>query len=168
MQNTLGISIRNYFLLTVCFYFEFSKSFSLKRSDFIEKFEKTKNPWHKEEFHKLCKILSLDIKDIRYNKYFNCSDDALLLFYNNGTHVMRPLLCDDNDIYCPIPIYILNSCIEGLQFHVDLKNNTILNKELAHNLEDYIGEQLSYYSDKKTLLTKRRYNILKKGKLLIG
>lgn len=77
---------------------------------------------------------------------------------------MRPLLCDGDNIYCPIPIYILNSCIEGLQFHADLKNNTVLNNELANNLENYIGEQLSYFSDEKIFKYKKEISYTKERK----
>lgn len=164
VQNTLGFNVKDYFLLAVCLYLEFSKSFSLTRTNLIDSFEKAKNPWTQEEFHKLFEILSLNIKDVRYNKNFDCSNDALMLFYNNAQHVMRPLLCDGDNIYCPIPIYILNSCIEGLQFHADLKNNTVLNNELAHNLENYIGEQLSYFSDEKIFKYKKEISYTKERK----
>lgn len=84
MQNTLGFNVKDYFLLAVCLYLEFSKSFSLTRTNLIDSFEKAKNPWTQEEFHKLFEILSLNIKDVRYNKNFDCSNDALMLFYNNA------------------------------------------------------------------------------------
>lgn len=164
VQNTLGFNVKDCFLLAVCLYLEFSKSFSLTRTNLIDSFEKAKNPWTQEEFHKLFEILSLNIKDVRYNKNFDCSNDDLMLFYNNAQHVMRPLLCDGDNIYCPIPIYILNSCIEGLQFHADLKNNTVLNNELAHNLENYIGEQLSYFSDEKIFKYKKEISYTKERK----
>lgn len=148
VHRDLGISLKNYFLLGVTLYFYYSRSLCIDKNNLQKEFKIKGNPWKCEEFEKIISILSCDIDDIRNKIHINCSD-SVMLFFSDSPHVNHPILFDNDNFYCSNPLYILYSCIEGLQFHLDLKakKNIELNKALATNLENYIGEQLLYYSN---------------------
>lgn len=73
------------------------------------------------------------------------------LYANNAMFISKPFIMDGDKIMCPVPLYILNSMLDGLQYHLCLKDKQYMdsNKELAQNFEKYTGELLSNCSSSK-------------------
>lgn len=102
-----------------------------------------------KEFNLVLSRLIITIKDIKASIKVDFSN-RLFLLHNDAVHVTKPIIRDGNIIYCPIPTYILNSGIDGLQYILNLKSpeNKPLNDEVAKRFEEYIGIQLEYYANK--------------------
>ncbi len=147
MQSKLGVTSEKYFKLVTLYYFVFSKKFCYVDKELERSIVADGSRFTADEART---VLSLLCKDIGYVKE-NISVDfsrKMFLCHNDAIHVRYPILKDGNLLYSTVPTYILNAGVEGLQFHLDLKSkaNVELNGELATRFEDYVGEQLEYFS----------------------
>lgn len=149
IQSVIGVPIDRYIKIVTLLYWEFSRQFSHKIDGFSRYMVGDGQQFTEEEFEKTQNLLQTTICNVKKNLKIDFSN-KLFLSYNDSLHVIAPIIKDEVFYYCPIPIYILNSGINGLQYRLALKSkeNITLNKEVATRFEDYVGEQLKYYSNK--------------------
>ena len=149
IQSIIGVPIDRYIKIVTLLYFEFSRQFSHKIDGFSRYMVGNGQLFTEQEFDRVQNLLYTTIPDIKKSLEIDFSN-KLFLSHNNSLHVGAPIIKDEEFYYCPIPIYILNSGIDGLQYRLSLKNreNATLNKEVATRFEDYVGEQLYYYANK--------------------
>ena len=147
MQSKLGVTSENYFKLVTLYYFVFSKKFCYIDKELERSIVADGSRFTAEEARTVLSLLCRDICYIKENISVNFSR-KMFLCHNDAIHVRYPIQKDGNLLYSTVPTYILNAGVEGLQFHLDLKSkaNVELNGELASRFEDYVGEQLEYFS----------------------
>ena len=147
IQSKLGITKEKYFKLVLMYYFVFSEKFCYADSKLERYLVADKSHFTAEEARTVLSLLCKDIGYIKENISVDFSQ-KMFLCHNDAIHVQYPIIRDGNMLYSVVPTYILNAGVEGLQFHLDLKSkdNVGLNNELATRFEDYVGEQLEYFS----------------------
>ena len=147
MQSKLGVTGENYFKLVTLYYFVFSKKFCYIDNELERSIVADGSRFTAEEARTVLSLLCKDIGYIKENISIDFSQ-KMFLCHNDAIHVKYPIQKDGNLLYSTEPTYILNAGIEGLQYHLDLKSkaNVELNSELAARFENYVGEQLEYFS----------------------
>lgn len=149
VQEVIGVPIDRYIKIVTLLYFVFSQKFVYEHEGFTKKMVGDGTSFSEKEFNLVHSRLIATISEIKANIQIDFSN-RLFLFHNDAIHVRKPIIRDGNTIYCPIPTYILNSGIDGLQYILKLKSpeNKPLNDEVATRFEEYIGIQLEYYANK--------------------
>ena len=148
LNHSLRIGVRKYFLLITLLYFAFSQKFNYS-------YEKLRNyvvgdgkHFKDEDLRLVLDALSDTLTHIKEIINVDFSN-KLFVCYNDAIHVSKPIIWDENTLYCTVPVFILNAGIEGLQYRLDIKSkeNIWLNSKLATRFEDYVGLQLEYFSN---------------------
>ena len=147
IQSKLGITKEKYFKLVILYYFLFSQKFCYVDKELERSIVADGSQFTTEEAEMVLFLLCKDIGYIKENISVDFSQ-KMFLCHNDAIHVRYPIIKDGNMLYSVVPTYILNAGVEGLQFHLNLKSkdNVELNNELATRFEDYVGEQLEYFS----------------------
>lgn len=143
ITDIFKLDILAYIKVSLCLYQCFMNNCSYKMDELFQYF---KGMLTSEQFSILLSVFSFKKSDCKFNK--DGKIDVTLsstLYANNAMFVSKPFVIDGDDVICPIPLYILNSMLDGLQYHLNLKDkqNMHSNQELAQNFENYIGELLS-------------------------
>lgn len=148
IQSKLGMTNETYFKLVTLYYFVFSEKFCYVEKELERYLVAGRSYFTAEEVRTVLSLLCKDIGYIKENISVDFSQ-KMFLCHNDAIHVRCPIIRDGNILYSVVPTYILNAGVEGLQFHLNLKSkdNVPLNNELATRFEDYVGEQLEYFSN---------------------
>ena len=151
IKSRLGITNEKYFKLVIMYYFVFSEKFCYDEKELERYLVGDKSHFTLEETRTVLSLLCKDIDFIKKNISIDFSQ-KMFLCHNDAIHVRYPIIQDGNMLYSVVPTYILNAGVEGLQFFLNLKSkdNIWLNNELATKFEDYVGEQLEYFSRQYT------------------
>lgn len=149
VQEVIKVPIDRYIKIVALLYFVFSQKFDYEYEVFIKNMAGDGTKFSDKEINLVLSWLIIPIKDVKESIKVDFSN-KLFLLHNDAIHVKKPIIRDWNTIYCPIPTYILNSGIDGLQYILNLKSpeNKPLNDEVATRFEEYIGSQLEYYANK--------------------
>lgn len=149
IQNTIGVTIEQYITIVISMNWVFSHQYSCKIDEFSRRMVGNGKEFTEKEFDKVLSLFLTTLHDIRDRLNIDFSN-TLFLSYNNSLHVCKPIIKEGDSYYCPIPIYILKSGFDGLQYTLNLKTeeNKSLNKEVSKRFEDYVGDQLDYYASK--------------------
>lgn len=148
LQEVIGVPIDRYIKIVALLYFVFSQKFNYEHESFTKYMVGDGTRFSDKEFNLVLSQLITTIQEIKASIKVDFSN-RLFLLHNDAIHVRKPIIRDGNTIYCPIPTYILNSGIDGLQYILNLKSpeNKPLNDEVAKRFEEYIGKQLKYYAN---------------------
>lgn len=149
VYEVIGVPIDMYIKIVTLLYFVFSQRYNYEYDGFTNYMVGDGTQFSDKDFNLVLSRLITTINEIKASIKIDFSN-RLFLLHNDAIHVTKPIIRDGNTIYCPIPTYILNSGIDGLQYIVNLKSpeNKPLNDEVATRFEEYIGIQLEYYANK--------------------
>lgn len=147
LSNRLGMDIKKYFRLVMVLYFAFSRLFYYTYENLRDSVVGNGTRFNEKDLRLILNVLSDTLTHIKETITVDFSN-KLFVCYNDAIHVSKPVIWDENTLYCTVPTYILNAGIEGLQYRLDIKSkeNTCLNSIFATRFEDYVGLQLEYYS----------------------
>lgn len=143
VSDKFKLDILTYVKTSLCLYQLFMESCVYKRDELIRYF---KGMLNYQQFSLVLSNFCSNKLDYKFNKVDRIDVTlSCTLYANNAKFISKPFIMDGDEIMCPIPLYILNSMLDGLQYHLCLKDkqNMDCNKELAQNFENYIGELLS-------------------------
>lgn len=144
VQEELRMDIDEFFQLILLFFHYFSNHFSCSMEDLVSYLSEGSR---KKELNvmKVLYMLSISLEDLKKDLKLDFSEKMFFIL-NDAPHIKHPIFVnEDMLLYCPIPIYILNNAVEGLQYHLDLLKDAKLYNEYATNFENYVGNLLASY-----------------------
>lgn len=144
VQDILKMDISEYFKLVLLFFKYFSDSFLSPKEKFIS-YLAGKSDQERQNVMRVLGLLCIDIKELKSEIKIDFSE-KMFLQQNDTQHINKPIFEYEDVLCCPVPVYILNKAIEGLQYHLNLSNDSKIKHEFASNLETYVGHQLEYHS----------------------
>lgn len=157
IESVLGIPYKTFIICAFWLYAQLSIKDKKSKQYFLG-IEDENSPFFYQNMQKTISILSLPLYDLREKLKISARYDHNIFNYNSSPHLVYPIIDYLEDLYCPVPQYLLNQFSAGIYYIADIPKSN-LHKSFGDGFEKYIGDILQYYNKNRfTIVPEIIYN----------